>query len=369
VPARHADSPRPRRSPAADAPAPPAAAAVRRPTPRPAAARPAGGAGDPPARRRRAGAGGGDGNGNGDGGGNGRGAANGEPGVRGVRTVAGPGGRNRLARGDDPLGRLTAAMRALRDGDFTRRLGASDDPAFDELFALFDELADRPHQLATEVARVGRTVGREGQMGDRVTIPGAAGGWATTGEALNALIGDVLQPTTEVARVLTAVAEGDLTQKMALDLGGPAVQGEFLRIGTTVNRMVDQLNAFSGEVTRVAREVGTEGQLGGQAHVPGVAGTWKDLTDSVNAMAGSLTTQVRNIADVTKAVAAGDLSRKITVDVKGEMLELKNTINTMVDQLSGFASEVHARGARGGHRRACSAARRTSPASPARGRT
>jgi HAMP domain-containing protein len=188
--------------------------------------------------------------------------------------------------------------------------------------------------------RVSRTVGREGQMGDRVTLRAAAGDWATGADALNALITDVLQPTTEVARVLTAVAEGDLSQKMALDLGGRAVQGEFLRIGTTVNRMVDQLNSFSGEVTRVAREVGTEGQLGGQANVPGVAGTWKDLTDSVNAMAGSLTTQVRNIADVTKAVAAGDLSRKITVDAKGEMLELKNTINTMVDQLSGFASEV-----------------------------
>jgi HAMP domain-containing protein len=194
--------------------------------------------------------------------------------------------------------------------------------------------------LTDEIVRVSRTVGREGQMGERVALPGATGGWATSADALNALIADVLQPTTEVARVLTAVAEGDLSQKMALDLGGRTVQGEFLRIGTTVNRMVDQLNAFSGEVTRVAREVGTEGQLGGQANVPGVAGTWKDLTDSVNAMAGSLTTQVRNIADVTKAVAAGDLSRKITVDAKGEMLELKNTINTMVDQLSGFASEV-----------------------------
>jgi HAMP domain-containing protein len=178
-------------------------------------------------------------------------------------------------------------------------------------------------------------------MGERVSLAGAAGGWAVSVEALNALIADVLQPTTEVARVLTAVAEGDLSQKMALDLGGRAVQGEFLRIGTTVNRMVDQLNAFSGEVTRVAREVGTEGQLGGQAHVPGVAGTWKDLTDSVNAMAGSLTTQVRNIADVTKAVAAGDLTQRITVEAKGELLELKNTINIMVDQLSGFASEVH----------------------------
>jgi HAMP domain-containing protein len=250
--------------------------------------------------------------------------------------------RRQVRRSSDEvaLRRLTEAMRCLRDGDFSSRLGASDDPAFDEVFGLFDQAAELRSRLTSEIVRVSRTVGREGQMGERVSLPGAQGGWSTSADALNALITDVLQPTTEVARVLTAVAEGDLSQKMALDLGGRAVQGEFLRIGTTVNRMVDQLNSFSGEVTRVAREVGTEGQLGGQANVPGVAGTWKDLTDSVNAMAGSLTTQVRNIADVTKAVAAGDLSRKITVDAKGEMLELKNTINTMVDQLSGFASEV-----------------------------
>ena len=158
--------------------------------------------------------------------------------------------------------------------------------------------------------------------------------------AVNELIGDLVQPTTEVARVIQAVAEGDLSQKVELELEGKQVQGEFLRIATTVNRMVDQLSSFSGEVTRVAREVGTEGILGGQANVPGVGGTWRDLTDSVNAMANNLTTQVRNIADVTTAVANGDLSRKITVDAKGEILELKNTINTMVDQLNAFASEV-----------------------------
>jgi HAMP domain-containing protein len=251
-----------------------------------------------------------------------------------VRTLArASDARRRGGRGrdDGDLRRLTEAMRALRQGDFTRRLGPPAEAAHDELFALFDQAAELRSRLTSEIVRVSRTVGREGQMGERVSLPGAQGGWAQTADALNALIADVLQPTTEVARVLTAVAEGDLSQKMALDLGGRAVQGEFLRIGTTVNRMVDQLNSFSGEVTRVAREVGTEGQLGGQANVPGVAGTWKDLTDSVNAMAGSLTTQVRNIADVTKAVAAGDLSRKITVDAKGEMLELKNTINTMVD--------------------------------------
>jgi HAMP domain-containing protein len=157
---------------------------------------------------------------------------------------------------------------------------------------------------------------------------------------VNGLIVDLTQPTTEVARVLTSVARGDLSQKMVLEIDGKSVQGEFLRIATTVNTLVDQLSTFASEVTRVAREVGTDGRLGGQAHVPGVAGTWKDLTDSVNFMASSLTNQVRNIADVTTAVARGDLSRKITVDVKGELLELKNTINTMVDQLSAFASEV-----------------------------
>ncbi|MBV9879707.1 MAG: HAMP domain-containing protein, partial [Gemmatirosa sp.] len=208
------------------------------------------------------------------------------------------------------------------------------------IFEAFNEAADLRSGLTEEIVRVSRTVGREGQMGERVQLPGGRGGWVVTVDALNSLISDVLQPTTEVARVLTAVAEGDLSQKMALDISGRSVQGEFLRIGRTVNTMVDQLNAFAGEVTRVAREVGTEGRLGGQANVPGVAGTWKDLTDNVNAMASNLTNQVRNIADVTKAVAAGDLSKKITVDVKGEVLELKETINTMVDRLGTFADEV-----------------------------
>src|SRR5438105_6682139 len=156
----------------------------------------------------------------------------------------------------------------------------------------------------------------------------------------NGLITDLVQPTSEVARVIKAVAEGDLSQKVELEIEGKTVQGEFFRIGSTVNRMVDQLRAFSSEVTRVAREVGTDGVLGGQANVPGVAGTWKDLTDNVNGLANNLTNQVRNIALVTTAVANGDLSQKITVDVKGEILELKNTINTMVDQLGSFAAEV-----------------------------
>src|SRR5204863_127429 len=165
-------------------------------------------------------------------------------------------------------------------------------------------------------------------------------GWAVRIDAVNALIADLVRPTEEVARVIGAVARGDLSQRVSLENEGAPLKGEFLRTGKTVNTMVDQLNAFASEVIRVAREVGTEGKLGGQAEVRGVAGIWKDLTDNVNFMAGNLTTQVRNIADVTTAVAKGDLSRKITVDARGEILELKDTINTMVDQLNAFACEV-----------------------------
>ena len=235
---------------------------------------------------------------------------------------------------------LLSSLRDLRDGDFSTRMAGSDDPLLDDIASAFNAIAERNERLASEVVRVSTTIGREGQMNERASIGRATGGWATITSSINALITDLGSPTTEVARVLTAVAEGDLAQKMVLEIDGKMVQGEFLRIGTTVNTMVDQLSAFASEVTRVAREVGTEGRLGGQANVPGVAGTWKDLTDNVNFMASNLTGQVRNIADVTTAVARGDLSRKITADAKGEILELKNTINTMVDQLSSFASEV-----------------------------
>jgi HAMP domain-containing protein/signal transduction histidine kinase/DNA-binding response OmpR family regulator len=177
-------------------------------------------------------------------------------------------------------------------------------------------------------------------MTERASLGEVAGGWATSVSSINALIGDLVQPTTEVARVLIAVAEGDLTQKMALEIEGQPVKGEFLRIGTTVNSMVDQLSSFAAEVTRVAKEVGTDGKLGGQAGVPEASGTWRDLTDNVNRMASNLTSQVRNIAEVSTAVARGDLSKKITVDAKGEILQLKDTINTMVDQLNSFAGEV-----------------------------
>ncbi|MBA3404688.1 MAG: HAMP domain-containing protein, partial [Gemmatimonadaceae bacterium] len=210
------------------------------------------------------------------------------------------------------LGELLDALKDLRDGDFSVRLPGSADPVIDEIAGAFNGIAERNERLASEAVRVSTTIGREGQMNERASIGRATGGWATITSSINALITDLVSPTTEVARVLTAVAEGDLQQKMTLEIDGKSVQGEFLRIGTTVNTLVDQLGAFASEVTRVAREVGTEGRLGGQASVPGVGGTWKDLTDNVNFMASNLTGQVRNIADVTTAVAKGDLSRKIT---------------------------------------------------------
>ncbi len=250
------------------------------------------------------------------------------------------GGSNGGGGSERELADLLAALRDLRDGDFTVRLPGSDSEFLNEIASAFNGIAERNETLASEAVRVSTTIGREGQMNERASIGRATGGWATITSSINALITDLVSPTTEVARVLTAVAEGDLAQRMVLEIDGKMVQGEFLRIGTTVNTMVDQLGAFAAEVTRVAREVGTEGRLGGQANVPGVAGTWRDLTDNVNFMASNLTGQVRNIADVTTAVARGDLSRKITADAKGEILELKNTINTMVDQLSSFASEV-----------------------------
>ena len=232
---------------------------------------------------------------------------------------------------------LLAALRAARAGDFSVRLSTRRRGLLGEIVAEFNELTATNRRMTKELVRVGRIIGREGRMTERAVLSEAGGEWATSIDSVNALIDDLVRPTTEVARVIGSVAEGDLSQKMALKIEGQPVKGEFLRIGTTVNTMVDQLSSFADEVTRVAREVGTEGKLAGQAEVPGVAGTWKDLTDSVNFMASNLTDQVRNIAQVTTAVAKGDLTQKITVDVKGEILELKNTINTMVDQLNGFA--------------------------------
>ena len=236
---------------------------------------------------------------------------------------------------------LIKALTAAGRGDFSVRLPISHhDKLLDQLAMRFNAVAERNEAITSEIIRVEQAVRREGRMTERATVKGAVGGWREIEGSINSLIGGLVQPTTEVARVIGAVAQGDLSQKMALEIDGQPVKGEFLRIGTTVNAMVDQLSSFADEVTRVAKEVGTDGKLGGQAQVKGVSGTWKDLTDNVNVLARNLTDQVRNIATVTTAVANGDLSQKITVDVKGEILELKNTMNTMVDQLRSFAAEV-----------------------------
>ena len=201
------------------------------------------------------------------------------------------------------------------------------------------------NSFASEVTRVAREVGTEGKLGGQAVVKGVGGVWKDLTDSVNSMAGNLTAQVRNIAEVTTAVANGDLSRKITVD-----VQGEILELKNTINTMVDQLGSFASEVTRVAREVGTEGELGGQAEVKGVAGVWKDLTDSVNSMAGNLTAQVRNIAEVTTAVANGDLSRKITVDVRGEILELKNTINTMVDQLNAFRVGSDARGARSRYR-------------------
>src|SRR5256714_1188973 len=205
--------------------------------------------------------------------------------------------------------------------------------------AALNEIIESNQRLERELHRLSKRVGKEGQM-KRAPLGDAGGAWASTLDAINDLIEDLSRPNMEMGRVIRAVAGGDLSQTMPLEIDGRRLQGQFLNTAKTVNTLVDQLNAFANEVTRVAREVGTEGKLGGQAEVEGVGGVWKDLTDNVNSMAGNLTSQVRNIAEVTTAVQQGDLSKKITVDVQGEIQELKNTINVMVDQLNGFANEV-----------------------------
>jgi len=235
---------------------------------------------------------------------------------------------------------LLAALKAFRRGDFSVRLPHDLDGTDAEIAEAFNDVVELNDRMSREFSRLGEAVGRQGKINARARMPAAAGAWANSIEAVNTLITDMVHPTAEMARVIGAVAKGDLSQTMDLENEDQPLRGEFLRIGRVVNTMVGQLGSFASEVTRVAREVGTEGKLGGQANVKGVAGAWKDLTDNVNFMAANLTGQVRNIAEVTTAVANGDLSRKITVDVKGEVLELKNTINTMVDQLNAFASEV-----------------------------
>ncbi|HTX23946.1 MAG TPA: HAMP domain-containing protein [Steroidobacteraceae bacterium] len=235
---------------------------------------------------------------------------------------------------------LLRAMQAMRDGDFSVRLPPDQVGLAGKISDTFNEIVRSNQRLAEELKRVGQVVGKEGKTQHRVSSSRHGAAWREMDDSVNTLIQDLLWPTAQVTRAITAFAKGDLSQTMPLDVDGRPLEGEFLRAATSVNAMIAQMSAFTSEVTRVAREVGTEGKLGGQAAVPGLTGTWKDLTDSVNYMASNLTGQVRNISEVTIAVASGDLSRKITVDVRGEILQLKEAINTMVDQLRSFASEV-----------------------------
>ncbi|MES2653138.1 MAG: HAMP domain-containing protein [Bacteroidota bacterium] len=235
----------------------------------------------------------------------------------------------------DQVRNIAGVTTAVAKGDLSRKITVDAKGELLELKNTINTMVDQLNSFSSEVTRVAREVGSEGQLGGQANVPGVGGTWKDLTDSVNQMAGNLTGQVRNIAEVTTAVAKGDLSKKITVD-----VQGEMLELKITINTMVDQLNSFGSEVTRVAREVGSEGQLGGQANVPGVGGTWKDLTDSVNKMADNLTSQVRNIAEVTTAVAKGDLSRKITVNAKGELLELKDTINTMVDQLRGFASEV-----------------------------
>src|SRR5207237_829500 len=230
---------------------------------------------------------------------------------------------------------IAAVSTAIANGDLSKKITVDVSGEILELKETINTMVDQLNAFAGEVTRVAREVGTAGRRGGQADVIGVAGTWKDLTDSVNSMASNLTGQVRNIAEVTTAVAQGDLSKKITVD-----VSGEILELKNTINTMVDQLNAFAGEVTRVAREVGTEGRLGGQAQVRGVAGAWKDLTDNVNSMASNLTAQVRNIAEVTTAVARGDLSRKITVDVRGEILELKNTINTMVDQLNAFAGEV-----------------------------
>jgi signal transduction histidine kinase/DNA-binding response OmpR family regulator/HAMP domain-containing protein len=235
---------------------------------------------------------------------------------------------------------LLEVLRAVKEGNFAARLPAGWTGKAGKVADTLNEVVAMNQRLTQELARLRQVVGKEGRSTQRMSVAAVGGGWAAAVHSVNDLIEDLVRPNNEIARVIAAVAHGDLTQTVPLDTEGEALQGQFARTARTVNTMVDQLSSFASEVTRVAREVGTDGKLGGQAEVQGVGGVWKDLTDNVNLLAGQLTNQIRNIAEVTTAVANGDLSKKVTVDVQGEILELKNTINVMVDQLNSFAGEV-----------------------------
>src|SRR6476620_7385983 len=235
---------------------------------------------------------------------------------------------------------LLHVLTEVKQGNFAVRLPIDEVGLNGKIFDTLNEIIFLNEKMMLEFTRAGNTIGKQGKLTERIELPSNKGSWGTGVDSLNVLISDLVHPTIEIAHVISSVANGNLSQEMPEEIGGHKLEGEFGRIAKEVNYMVKQLNLFSMEVTRVAREVGSEGKLGGQAKVKGVGGVWKDLTDSVNQMAGNLTNQVRNVAEVTTAIAKGNLAKKITVDVKGEMLELKNTINTLVDQLNSFGSEV-----------------------------
>src|SRR6201984_3258638 len=226
---------------------------------------------------------------------------------------------------------ILGALQNMRDGDFSVRLPGSWTGLAGKVADTFNSIVAANQQMAQELKRVGQVVGKEGRTRERTRFHESRGAWGEMEVSINTLVEDLLRPTAEVTGAIAAVAQGNLTQTVRLDVDGRPLEGEFFRSANLVNTMIQQVGVFTAEVTRVAREVGTEGKLGGQAQVPDVAGTWKDLTDNVNLMASNLTGQVRNIAEVATAVASGDLSRKITVDVRGEILQLKEAINTMVD--------------------------------------
>src|SRR6266496_1054195 len=238
------------------------------------------------------------------------------------------------------LGQVLASLQSMRDGDFSVRLPVDWTGLPGKIADTFNEIVAANQQMSQELKRVGQVIGKEGRTREHARFQVPRGAWGEMEVSVNTLVEDLLRPTTEVTRAIAAVAQGNLNQTVRMDVDGRPLEGEFLRSASIVNTMIQQLGVFTAEVTRVAREVGTDGKLGGQAQVSGVSGVWRDLTDSVNSMASNLTAQVRNISDVTIAVASGDLSRKITVDVRGEILQHQEAINTMVDQVRSFASEV-----------------------------
>ncbi|HEV2160878.1 MAG TPA: HAMP domain-containing protein, partial [Stellaceae bacterium] len=249
-------------------------------------------------------------------------------------------GDGRHERETVDLQQLLHGLQAIRVGDFSARMPRDQVGLAGKIADTFNEIAAANQRMAEQLERVGNTVGRDGRTRQRAKFGHTLGAWGEMEASLNGLIDDLLWPTVAVTRAIAAVARGDLLETVPTEIDGRPLKGEFLRLANIVNTMIQQLSVFTSEVTRVAREVGTDGKLGGQAQVREVTGVWKDLTESVNSMASNLTAQVRNISEVTIAVASGDLSKKITVDVRGEILQLKEAINTMVDQLRSFAAEV-----------------------------